>query len=38
MVYAWVASGEDEMPVHFRILEASKPLVQQTRERDRPAS
>jgi small conductance mechanosensitive channel len=38
MVYAWVASGEDEMPVHFRILEASKPLVQQTRERERPAS
>jgi small conductance mechanosensitive channel len=37
-VYAWVASGEDEMPVRFSILEAAKPLLQRTLERERPAS
>jgi small conductance mechanosensitive channel len=37
-VYAWVATGGDEMPVQFRILEASKPLLQRFVERERTAS
>jgi small conductance mechanosensitive channel len=38
MVYAWVATGEDEMPVQFKILETAKPLLQRPLERERSAS
>jgi small conductance mechanosensitive channel len=38
MIYAWVATGEDEMPVHYRILEAAKPLLQRSLERERSVS
>jgi small conductance mechanosensitive channel len=38
-ICAWVATGEDEMPVQFKILETSKPLLQRTLEqRERSAS
>jgi small conductance mechanosensitive channel len=37
-VYAWVAKGEDEMPVVYRILEASNSLLAKSTERQRPAS
>jgi small-conductance mechanosensitive channel len=38
MIHAWVATGEDEMPVQYRILEAVKPLLQRSLERERSAS
>jgi small conductance mechanosensitive channel len=37
-IYAWVAKGEDEMPVQQRILEASNPLLAKTLERQRQRS
>ena len=36
-IYAWVATGEEEMPVQFRILETSKPLLLRNLERQRSA-
>jgi small conductance mechanosensitive channel len=38
VIYAWVATGEDEMPVQSKILEASRPFLQKTLVRQRPAS
>jgi len=37
-IYAWVARGEDEVPVRYLILEAANPLLARIAELLRPAS